>query len=455
MISDDPTEVPGRRAMPSLGHALAVLDSSLQAVIDCLADDELAGVGDDQLLDFTRDFEAIRNRMAVVDHEIVVACDVTNLAHRLAHCKTAKLLVDTLHIDHGEAHRRVRAAGALRGETTMLGEHLEPKRPLLAAAVAAGRIPAGNADRAIKCLRDLDRLPWTTPEQISAAEQTLTENAARFAPDEFKQTITELVDAINPDGTLGDDQVHEAQREVYLWQDRNGGWHIQGRLTPTAAQKMKAVLEPLSQPRHTDDERDQRTGGQRLHDAIEEAFTRLLQADDNPSTGGTPATVIVTIGYQQLLDQVGHGRFADDSPVSPQTVLRLADEGEIVPTVLAANGKVLWLGRSRRIADKNQTAAMIARDGGCSFPGCDRPPQWCERHHVKPWAEGGETSIDNLTLLCAYHHHHFDELGWRCRMINGLPHWIPPRWIDPEQKPKFNYRIQLRHQPWPAEPALV
>jgi hypothetical protein len=53
-------------------------------------------------------------------------------------------------------------------------------------------------------------------------------------------------------------------------------------------------------------------------------------------------------------------------------VLRLANQAEIVPTVMTATGAVLDLGRTRRIASRAQTYALIARDGGCSFPGCDR-----------------------------------------------------------------------------------
>ena len=180
---------------------------------------------------------------------------------------------------------------------------------------------------------------------------------------------------------------------------------------------------------------------------MDEAFSRLLDCDDNPSTGGTPATVIITIDHDKLIGRFGHGRYADGSPISPEMVRKLADQADIIPTILAANGKVLWLGRDRRIADKNQTAAMIARDGGCSFPGCDRPPGWCQRHHIISWADGGKTDIDNLCLLCIYHHNNFEELGWQCQMINGLPYWIPPKWIDREQEPRLHHRIQRKQLP--------
>ncbi|MFT4164918.1 MAG: HNH endonuclease signature motif containing protein, partial [Microlunatus sp.] len=108
--------------------------------------------------------------------------------------------------------------------------------------------------------------------------------------------------------------------------------------------------------------------------------------------------------------------------------------------------------RDRRIASPAQTLALIARDGGCSFPGCDVAPEWCERHHVISWLDGGDTNLNNLTLVCRYHHHYFEQRRWACKInTDGLPVWIPPKWIDPEQKPILHPRITIsnwrRQQP--------
>jgi hypothetical protein len=87
--------------------------------------------------------------------------------------------------------------------------------------------------------------------------------------------------------------------------------------------------------------------------------------------------------------------------------------------------------------------ALIARDAGCSFPGCTHPPQWCDRHHILDWILGGPTDLDNLTLLCRYHHTHFQQKGWTCQInSDGLPEWIPPWWIDRQQRPHINTRIR-------------
>ena len=98
-------------------------------------------------------------------------------------------------------------------------------------------------------------------------------------------------------------------------------------------------------------------------------------------------------------------------------------------------------GRTKRIATRGQTLALIARDGGCSFPGCDKPPEWCQRHHIVSWADGGTTDLDNLTLLCGRHHRDFAAAGWTCRMIDGLPAWIPPDWVDRTRTPRRHHRV--------------
>jgi hypothetical protein len=66
------------------------------------------------------------------------------------------------------------------------------------------------------------------------------------------------------------------------------------------------------------------------------------------------------------------------------------------------------------------------------------PAAWCEAHHVVGFVLGGPTSVENGTLLCGHHHRMFERLGYHCVMIDGIPHWIPPRWIDREGTPRRN-----------------
>ena len=107
--------------------------------------------------------------------------------------------------------------------------------------------------------------------------------------------------------------------------------------------------------------------------------------------GWTPATVIITIDIEDLLNGTGYGLTSDGTLIRTDQVRTMVDQAEVYYAFLDRNGVVLNLGRTRRIATRSQSAALIARDGGCSFPGCDRAPEWSERHHVIPWIDGGPT----------------------------------------------------------------
>ena len=109
-----------------------------------------------------------------------------------------------------------------------------------------------------------------------------------------------------------------------LRQRRDGMWQLEGRLTNTVGAQLHAVLDPLTRPRTTTVEidgktveiPDERRYGQRMHDAFEDACGRLLQLADRPATGGTPASVIVTIGVEDLLAKAGIAETTDGSQLS-------------------------------------------------------------------------------------------------------------------------------------------
>ncbi|MFL6182159.1 MAG: HNH endonuclease signature motif containing protein, partial [Actinomycetes bacterium] len=85
----------------------------------------------------------------------------------------------------------------------------------------------------------------------------------------------------------------------------------------------------------------------------------------------------------------------------------------ITPLLLDAQGTVVDLGRTRRLFSTQQRKLLAARDGGCRWPGCHRPPAHTDAHHVKPWHDGGVTDVSNAVLLCRHHHRLVHEGGWR------------------------------------------
>jgi len=114
---------------------------------------------------------------------------------------------------------------------------------------------------------------------------------------------------------------------------------------------------------------------------------------------------VVTIEHDTLKDAVrGAGHTLDGTVLSPQTVRKLACDASIIPMVLGSKSQPLDVGRTKRLVTPALLAALWARDKGCTFPGCGRPPQWTDAHHVKHWIDGGPTALLNLALLCGYHH---------------------------------------------------
>ena len=73
--------------------------------------------------------------------------------------------------------------------------------------------------------------------------------------------------------------------------------------------------------------------------------------------------------------------------------------------------------------------ALILRDNGCAFPGCDRPPGWTDAHHITHWAHGGNTALHNLVLLCAHHHDTVHHHNWTITLHHGQPQFHPPQWM--------------------------
>lgn len=89
----------------------------------------------------------------------------------------------------------------------------------------------------------------------------------------------------------------------------------------------------------------------------------------------------------------------------------MACQAGMIPTVLGGDGRVLDLGRKRRLFSAAQSVALAVQDKTCTVQACDIPAAWCHAHHDLRWASGGETSLANGRLLCPRHHrmvHHPD-----------------------------------------------
>ncbi len=140
---------------------------------------------------------------------------------------------------------------------------------------------------------------------------------------------------------------------------------------------------------------------------------RSRRSSGAPSEPSGRPTLTVTISLDDLVRGAGPGFIdATGEPLHPETVRRMACDAGVIPVVLGGAGEVLDYGRARRTVSTTQRRALALRDRGCVFPDCDRPPGWCEGHHIVPWPAGGATDMANLALLCHHHHKAVHEGGW-------------------------------------------
>ncbi|MFA7265617.1 MAG: DUF222 domain-containing protein [Candidatus Nanopelagicales bacterium] len=97
----------------------------------------------------------------------------------------------------------------------------------------------------------------------------------------------------------------------------------------------------------------------------------------------------------------GPGEFT----LSPREARRMTCDCNIRRVIVDEPSLSLDVGRSRRIFPAHLRKALEIRDGGCVFPFCGKPASWSHAHHIKHWADGGVTSLNNAALLCSAHHH--------------------------------------------------
>jgi len=144
--------------------------------------------------------------------------------------------------------------------------------------------------------------------------------------------------------------------------------------------------------------------------------------------------------YKTITELRQMGDRANGQRIRVADTYRLLGEASVGWVVHNSRGGILNYGRTRRYASEQQIEALIARDGGCANPGCTAAAEWCDRHHILEWQAGGETNLDNLVLLCRYHHMRLLLQGWLIEIHDGVPWFTPPKTIDPQQRPLRNYR---------------
>ena len=330
------------------------------------------------------------------------------------------------------AHRYVRLAAAIDTAPTPVQD-----------AVATAGINLDQADAIIRALNDLPRDIGTEVRTLAAKE--LVRVAGDLDPHHLAIVGQRILHIVAPDAADEADRRALERAEAKAREGRGFtmspdpygyGYRLSGRLTNEGAAILRAAIDPLCSPAA----KDTRTGTQRRADALVEVCRLALNTTELPRNGGDRPQITATIPYDVVKRELGAGTLDNGDRVTPESARRLACDSRLLPMVFDGPGQPLDAGRTRRLVTGTLRQALTARDGGCAFPGCDRGPRWTEAHHVTPWAAGGPTSLDNLTLLCGFHHGLIHEPdGWTVHTAtDGLPTFTPPRHVDPRQTPQRN-----------------
>ncbi|RAX45967.1 hypothetical protein DQ353_20675 [Arthrobacter sp. AQ5-05] len=175
---------------------------------------------------------------------------------------------------------------------------------------------------------------------------------------------------------------------------------------------------------------------------------RTPRTSANGATGLPTAKLFVYITLEVLLGLArGAGWSAHGLEISVAEVRKRLAEFGFIPITLGGEGQILDYGRERRYPPESMKQAIRARDRGCLKPACAVPPEHCDYHHIKPWSEGGTTSVWNLGMFCPSEHRGADKGDFEVVMKNGVP-WVKlAPFEDPDQLPRRNKHWQGEQPP--------
>lgn len=313
------------------------------------------------------------------------------------------------------------------------------ERPLVSAALSKGEI---SVDHARIVTTALDELAAVDRELAADTEDPLVEAATRLDPSRLRREVAHARHSLVPDATEHRNELVHRRRHLDVASTFDDTVALSGVLDAEGGEILLTALTALSGRSGPDDER---SPGQRRADALVELCHRQLDRGELPSLGGERPHLTVLVPVSALAgapavpdrrDAASDGRSEPGNPgptgrlVAAETMWgavlgrrparRLACDASITRVVIDPDSQPLDVGRRTRVIPPAIRTALVVRDRGCVHPGCDRGPQWTDAHHVRHWADGGTTSLDNLVLLCRQHHRAVHEGH------SAIPH-APPR----------------------------
>lgn len=413
-----------------------------------------------RLMPALKRFETARRGLAVIDARITETVAAEHMSRVLGTTRPDDFLVEELKLTRREATTRVRASA-------FLGEHPEITASAHAALRAGNLTMKGVSDMA-KELDALDDRVERSPGDI--AGEVISRSPAH-GPHGAGPLCRALVKEHNKCFPRDPNAAHRRRRLSIGKQDGDGGAKINGYLDAAPLALLEAWLLTHGVKKGIHD--DGRTPAQRNADAMDLALRAAHEA--RPRVKGKPmCTVIAALNADDLAAATGTSPKNQQSPPihRPAThptrvtvkagsgielglidLLRLGLSEEMYAAVLDPDAPTvdaqLKLGRTKRSATLEQRIALQLLDGTCQHPGCRRPPDACDAHHLVAWLLGGGTDLENLTLLCRRHHSDNDDtradprrghMTPRTEHPRGRTGWARPAGPDGTRQVRFNNR---------------
>jgi hypothetical protein len=446
----------------SVQAAVAALRAAYDAIaalpVDALTAVELVGVLDE--------LETLTCQLPVQSHRMLTRLQSETTPKAMGAKSWRDVLAIRWRISPSEAGRRLDEAATLGPRRALSGAPLEPVLACTAIAQAHGLI---NREH-VRILREaMERIPpsidGTTRAQI---EVDLVRTAIGVGPKELKDNADRTLFLLDQDGPVPDDTERARRRGVTKAPQQPGGMtHIKANLTPEAWAIYEAIFakwaapgmcNPADEypcmsgtPTQEQIDNDHRTLAQRQHDALVAVGRSVLANGELGQHNGLPTSIIIRTTLQDLESRAGVGVTGGGTVMPISDLIRLAARANHYLAVFdKATGSALDLFRARRGASPSQRIMLIARDGGCTKPGCTVPAYGSQVHHAAcDWADDGQTNVDELGLACGPDNRAVGPGGWTTRInARNDVEWIPPAHLDTGQARVNDYhRPERLHRP--------
>jgi hypothetical protein len=250
-----------------------------------------------------------------------------------------------------------------------------------------------------------------TPERAGAiadVEAELVDVARQQTPKRLGGVVRYLIDAIDGDGGAVSDEALFERRRHHVSATLDGMVAYDGICDPEAGAIHTAAINAEMERDRV--ENDPRTPAQRRFDALTNLLRRSLDRGEVGETRNVRPHVTLVVDLDdmpgasaELVTRVRAER-RHNGQLSAATLERLTCDCDISRVITVGRSEVLDVGRATRNPTPAIWKALVVRDQHCQAPGCDRPPDSCEAHHIVHWARGGPTTLENLQLLCWNHH---------------------------------------------------